>query len=75
MQLAIEILDFIKKKPRASPLWIARKLLRRPGLVRNYLVILLELHLVDTPVRGNYIITPLGEYVLEYLKESARSAS
>lgn len=69
MSLAKEILEYLENNPRASPLWIARNLMRRPGLVRNYLLVLSELGLVDAPVRGNYLITPLGEYVLEQLRD------
>jgi len=35
--------------------------------VRNTLGVLTELSLVETPVRGVYLITELGNYVLSYL--------
>jgi len=64
---AIEILKTLKQTPRLTPILIARMLDRPPSVMRNILVVLLELGLVESPVRGLYQITPLGEYVLEKL--------
>ena len=66
-KLSVEILLYVKENPRASPLLIARSLLRRPGLVRNHLVVLSELELIEAPVRGNYLITKLGINLLDSL--------
>jgi len=64
---AIEILKALKQTPRLTPILIAKILDRPPSVIRNILVVLLELGLVESPARGLYQITPLGEYVLEKL--------
>jgi len=64
---AIEILRAVKQMPRLTPILIAKMLGRPPSFIRNTLVVLLELGLVESPARGLYQITPLGEYVLEKL--------
>lgn len=66
-KLSVEILQFISQNPRSSPLFIARNLGRRPGLIRNHLVVLTELKLIEAPIRGNYLIKRLGSYILKSL--------
>jgi len=61
---AVEILKAVKQMPRLTPILIAKMLDRPPSVIRNILVVLLELGLVESPARGLYQITPLGEYVL-----------
>ena len=74
-KLSVEILKYIRNNPRASPLLIARSLLRRPGLVRNHLVVLTELELIEAPVRGNYLITDLGLLLLNNLRDNINTWS
>lgn len=69
VKLSVEILQFINQNPRSSPLFIARSLRRRPGRVRNYLVVLTELKLIEAPIRGNYLIKRLGSSILKSLTE------
>ncbi len=64
---AIEILRVVRQTPRLTPILIAKMLNRPPSVIRNTLVVLLELGLVEAPARGLYQITPLGEYILEKL--------
>jgi len=66
---AIEILEAIQRKPRLSPMMIADELEMNPGVVRNVLVTLTELKLVQSPARGLYEITPLGQDVLKEGKD------
>lgn len=62
--IAIEILRVIEQNPRITPLEISRKLTISTQYVRNTVRILTELGLVETPVRGVYVVTDLGKYVL-----------
>jgi len=62
--IAIEILRVIEQNPRVTPLEISCKLKISTQYVRNTVRILTELGLVETPVRGVYVITELGKYVL-----------
>jgi DNA-binding IclR family transcriptional regulator len=62
---AIEILEALNKTPRLSPILVASKTGIAIQYVRNLLVVLLELKLVETPSRGLYQITDLGEYILK----------
>ena len=62
--IAIEILRVIEQNPRITPLEISRKLKVSTQYVRNTVRILTELGLVETPVRGVYVVTDLGKYVL-----------
>jgi len=64
---ALEILKALKQTPRLTPIMIAKMLNRPPSVIRNILVVLLELGLVESIARGLYQITPLGQYVLEKL--------
>ena len=43
---------------------ISERLKINPQQVRNVLVVLAELKLVETPVRGVYLITNLGKHIL-----------
>ena len=43
---------------------ISEILKMNPQQVRNILLVLGELKLVETPVRGVYLITEIGKYVL-----------
>jgi predicted transcriptional regulator len=62
--ITIEILRVIEQNPRVTPLEISRKLKISTQYVRNTVRTLTELGLVETPVRGVYVITELGKYVL-----------
>jgi len=64
---AIEILKAVKQMPRLTPIMIAKMLNKPPSVIRNTMVVLFELGLVESPARGLYQISPLGEYVLEKL--------
>jgi len=61
---AIEILKALQKTPRLSPALIASETGIELQRVRNYLVMLLELKLVEKPSRGLYQITSMGNYLL-----------
>ena len=63
--MAVEILMTILANPRITPQEISGKTEISPQYVRNTLRVLTELNLVETPVRGIYLITELGKYVLE----------
>ena len=62
--VALEALKLIKEKPRLTPSEISDRIKKSPQYTRNVLAVLQELGLVTTPVRGVYLITKLGEYVL-----------
>lgn len=61
---AINVLRAIDQNPRITPLEISEKLEMNAQQVRNILLVIAELRLVETPVRGVYLITELGKYVL-----------
>ena len=63
--VAIELLQLIKDTPRITPTEMGGRLRFTTQYVRNTLRVLSELNLVNTPVRGSYIITNLGLHVLE----------
>jgi predicted transcriptional regulator len=67
--VAIEVLETIKKNPRITPLEIAEKIKTSAQYVRNTLRVLTELSLVETPVRGVYLITDFGKEVLNRLEK------
>jgi len=68
--VAIEILKSIEQNPRITPAEISEKTGITAQYIRNTLGILIELKLVETAVRGIYIITDLGKYILnQVLKE------
>jgi len=62
--VAIELLQIIKETPRITPVEMGERLTFTTQYVRNTLRVLGELNLVKTPVRGSYILTELGNYVL-----------
>lgn len=62
---AKEILGALQKEPRLSPAMLSEKLKINSQIVRNVLVTLSELKLVQTPAKGIYEITRLGEQVLK----------
>lgn len=64
---AVKILALLHETPRLSPTLIASKTGIPVQYVRNLLAVLLELKLVETPARGLYLITSLGEYVLQQI--------
>jgi predicted transcriptional regulator len=66
---ATQILEAIHRKARSTPTMIAEELKLTPQTVRNVLVTLLELELVQTPARGLYEITPYGKELLERKKK------
>jgi len=63
--VAVEILMTILENPRITPQEISGKTEISPQYVRNTLRVLTELNLVETPVRGIYLITELGKHVLK----------
>ena len=65
--VAIEILRTIEQNPRITPAEISEKTGITGQYIRNTLATLLELKLLETPVRGIYVITDLGKYVLNHL--------
>jgi len=73
---ATKILTALLETPRLPPTLIASKTGIRVNYVRNLLAVLLELKLVETPARGLYQITGLGEHVLHQITsmESERIA-
>ena len=65
---AIEILQVLKDMPRLTPILISRKMKRPPSVVRNVLVILVELGLVAPAARGLYELTSEGDGLLTKLQ-------
>lgn len=63
-EIANKILLLLKESPRQTPQSIAGRLNASISTIRNALVILSDLKLVETKVRGLYEITPLGERLL-----------
>ena len=63
--VAVESLRLIKQLPRLTPTEISQRMGKSAQYVRNVLAVLQELQLVETPARGLYTITSLGEYILE----------
>ncbi len=63
---AIDVLRTIEQNPRITPMEISERLQINAQQVRNILAVLAELKLVETPVRGVYLITDLGKHVLSY---------
>jgi len=63
--LAREILKILKDEPRQTPQSILRKLNVSMSAIRNSLMVLSDLNLVETKTRGLYEISPLGERLLE----------
>jgi len=63
--VANRILLLLKESPRQTPISIAGRLNASVSTVRNALVILSDLKLVEARVRGLYEITPLGERLLK----------
>jgi predicted transcriptional regulator len=61
---AVDVLRTIDQNPRITPLEISQKLKTNAQQVRNILLVLAELKLVETPVRGVYLVTELGKRVL-----------
>jgi Mn-dependent DtxR family transcriptional regulator len=61
--------------PRLTPILIGRKLKRPPSVIRNVLVILVELGLVASAARGLYELTPDGEETLERVEKRRREQS
>jgi len=73
--IAKEVLRIIKENPRITPSEMADKIDVTAQYVRNTLGTLAELNLVETPVRGVYLITELGDYVLSYLEKEKSQGS
>lgn len=65
MGLAREILRLLKEEPRQTPGSIRERVNFSMSATRNVLMVLSDLGLVETKVRGLYEITSLGKYVLE----------
>ena len=63
--IAIRILQLLRESPRQTPKSIAGRLDASVSTIRNTLVILSDLGLVEARVRGLYEITPLGERLLK----------
>lgn len=66
---AIEILQTLRDMPRLTPTLIGRKMKRPPSVIRNVLVILVELGLVAPAARGLYELTPDGKDLLERIEK------
>lgn len=64
-EIANRILLLLKESPRQTPKSIAGRLNASISTVRNALVILSDLKLVEAKVRGLYEITPSGERLLK----------
>ena len=65
---ATEILQVLKDMPRLTPILIGKKMKRPPSVVRNVLVVLVELRLVALAARGLYELTSEGEELLTKLQ-------
>ena len=63
--IASRILLLLKESPRQTPPSMASRLNASVSTIRNVLVILSDLKLVETKVRGLYEITLLGERLLK----------
>ena len=63
--VANRILLLLKESPRQTPISIAGRLNASVSTVRNALVILSDLKLVEAKVRGLYEITAFGERLLK----------
>ena len=70
--LAREILKFLKEEPRQTPRSIRERLSFSRSTTMNALMVLSDLGLVETKVRGLYDITPLGKYVLEKIGKEGK---
>lgn len=65
---ATRVLRTIDQNPRITPLEISEKLKVSAQYIRNILRVLTELRMVETPVRGVYLITDTGRYVLNHIE-------
>jgi predicted transcriptional regulator len=65
MGLARDILKHINDYPRQSPATLHQTLEYSLSGIKNTLVNLMDLGLVETQTRGIYVITELGKQVLE----------
>lgn len=68
--VAIEILETIAQNPRITPLEISKKLGISLQYIRNTLRILTELKLLETPVRGVYVLTELGKHIIQQISKA-----
>lgn len=66
--LTKRILEILKKEPRQTPQSLLGKLDVSMSAIRNNLMVLSDLNLVEAETRGLYKITLLGEHVLENVK-------
>jgi Mn-dependent DtxR family transcriptional regulator len=71
--VAVDILKIVEQNPRITPIEISKKLKTSAQYVRNTLRTLTELGLVETPVRGVYILTSLGKQVLFHVTQKDSS--
>jgi len=71
MGLAREILKLLKEEPRQTPRSIKERVSFSRSTTMNVLMVLYDLGLVETKVRGLYEITSLGKYVLEAIKKES----
>ena len=69
--LAKEILTILKDEPRQTPQSIQGKINVSMSAIRNNLMVLSDLNLVEAKTRGLYQITELGKYVLNPSRELA----
>lgn len=63
--VARRVLQVLREEPRQTPSNLVKKLRVKGSTVRNCLVLLKDLKLVETPSRGLYQISFIGEKVLE----------
>jgi len=70
--VAIKVLESLQAEPRMSPDMVSKKLKTSAQYIRNIIRILADLNLVETPARGIYEITSLGEKVLDEVKKNGK---
>lgn len=68
--VAVEILKIVEQNPRITPLEISKKLGISLQYIRNTLRTLTELKLLETPVRGVYVLTELGKHILKQISNA-----
>jgi predicted transcriptional regulator len=70
--LTKRILEILKREPRQTPQSLLGKLDVSMSAIRNNLMVLSDLKLVEAETRGLYKITPLGEHVLENINPNKK---
>lgn len=70
--LAREILKILKEKPRQTPQSLLNQTNVSMSSVRNNLMVLSDLDLIEAKTRGLYEITSLGKYLLDKIAEEEK---